>query len=105
MVERFEVEIVTSSDWMVQPSILRFIIDICAVKAKVVEADEREKGVRKILNFGHTIGHALEKLTSYGAILHGQAVLVGMWIEAAWAASQGWTDVAVVETLEIILKA
>ena len=48
------------------------------LKAAVVAADEREAGIRKILNFGHTIGHALEASAGYGTYLHGEAVAIGM---------------------------
>jgi len=48
------------------------------LKAAVVAADEREAGLRKILNFGHTIGHALEASAGYGTYLHGEAVAIGM---------------------------
>lgn len=47
-------------------------------KARVVESDEREGGMRKILNFGHTLGHALEASSGYGHYLHGEAVAIGM---------------------------
>lgn len=50
----------------------------CAIKAKVVELDEKETNYRRILNFGHTIGHAIETLTSYTAFKHGECVAVGM---------------------------
>ncbi|MEI6970862.1 MAG: 3-dehydroquinate synthase [bacterium] len=51
----------------------------CAIKASVVRSDEREeKGARAVLNFGHTFGHALERTAGYGAMLHGEAVSVGM---------------------------
>lgn len=50
----------------------------CEIKAEVVALDERESGVRAILNFGHTLGHALEKVIGYGRWLHGEAVAVGM---------------------------
>lgn len=50
----------------------------CEIKAAVVTADERESGERAILNFGHTIGHAIEQVTAYGAYLHGEAVGIGM---------------------------
>ncbi|GAB2574563.1 3-dehydroquinate synthase [Gracilibacillus alcaliphilus] len=49
-----------------------------AVKAQVVEADERESNVRKYLNFGHTLGHAIEAELGYGKITHGEAVAIGM---------------------------
>ncbi len=50
----------------------------CEIKAQVVAADERESGIRAILNFGHTFGHAIENLAGYGTWLHGEAVAVGM---------------------------
>jgi len=51
-------------------------------KAGVVSRDEREGGVRAILNYGHTIGHAIESLTSYEGVSHGQAVAIGLLIES-----------------------
>ena len=54
----------------------------CEIKADVVARDEREGGLRAILNFGHTIGHALETATGYTSFLHGEAVAVGMYVEA-----------------------
>lgn len=59
----------------VLPPLLR---DAAAVKARVVEADEREAGERAFLNFGHTFGHALEKEAGYGTLTHGEAVALGM---------------------------
>ncbi len=50
----------------------------CTVKADVVERDERESGLRAILNFGHTLGHAVESLTGYTRYIHGEAVSMGM---------------------------
>jgi len=50
----------------------------CAIKASVVERDEREGGLRAVLNFGHTIGHAVETLAGYGSVKHGEAVAIGM---------------------------
>jgi 3-dehydroquinate synthase len=47
-------------------------------KAEIVESDERESGLRRILNFGHTVGHALEAASGYGSYLHGEAVAIGM---------------------------
>ena len=54
----------------------------CRIKATVVQADERETGLRAILNFGHTFGHALEALTGYEQLLHGEAVAIGMVMAA-----------------------
>ncbi len=62
-----------------EPAVLEEIIhNSCKVKAHVVELDEKEEGLRAILNYGHTIGHALEALTSYKKYRHGDAVAMGM---------------------------
>lgn len=50
----------------------------CRIKADIVRQDEREAGLRALLNFGHTVGHALETATEYRVFLHGEAVLIGM---------------------------
>ncbi len=50
----------------------------CALKARVVEQDERDEGLRAILNFGHTVGHALEAVTHYKTYTHGEAIALGM---------------------------
>jgi 3-dehydroquinate synthase len=63
----------------------RIIVNSVRVKASVVSADERESGLRAILNFGHTIGHALESATGYSQLLHGEAVGWGMIAAAAIA--------------------
>jgi 3-dehydroquinate synthase len=63
----------------------RIIVDSVRVKASVVSADERESGLRAILNFGHTIGHALESATGYAQLLHGEAIGWGMIAAAAIA--------------------
>ncbi len=55
----------------------------CDIKAEVVSKDERESGLRAILNYGHTIGHAIETATGYKRYLHGEAVAIGMCIEAS----------------------
>ncbi len=56
----------------------RVILRSVEIKAEVVSADEREGGVRAILNFGHTVGHALEAVTGYDEYLHGEAIAIGM---------------------------
>ncbi|MBM3495546.1 MAG: 3-dehydroquinate synthase, partial [Armatimonadetes bacterium] len=56
----------------------RAVLGSCRIKAAVVEADETEQGVRAVLNFGHTIGHALETLDGYRRMRHGEAVAIGM---------------------------
>ncbi|MBI5853911.1 MAG: 3-dehydroquinate synthase, partial [Nitrospirae bacterium] len=61
----------------------------CQIKASVVEQDERESGLRRILNYGHTIGHALESLGHYRRLIHGEAVAIGMVQEALLARRLG----------------
>lgn len=75
------------------------------IKAEVVSADEREGGLRRILNFGHTIGHALEAETSYRRLLHGEAVAFGMRAASLLAQKLGMLDTvecrAILELLEM----
>lgn len=59
----------------------------CSVKIAVVSQDEREQGIRAILNYGHTIGHAIEGLTHYSSYTHGEAISIGM-VGAAWISEQ-----------------
>jgi 3-dehydroquinate synthase len=61
----------------------------CSIKASVVAADEREGERRQILNYGHTIGHALEAATSYSRFTHGEAVALGMVANGAIALAKG----------------
>jgi 3-dehydroquinate synthase len=62
----------------------------CEIKAKVVSEDEKESGIRAILNLGHTFGHAIEKCLGYGDWLHGEAVGCGMVLAAKLSLAQGW---------------
>jgi 3-dehydroquinate synthase len=71
------------------------IAESVKLKAQVVSADERELGLRRVLNFGHTIGHALEAATSYTHFLHGEAVGLGMIAAAHIAVSVGKLDAGV----------
>lgn len=59
-------------------SLMTVVRRSCEIKADVVSRDEREAGLRAILNFGHTIGHAIETVTDYRRFLHGEAVAIGM---------------------------
>lgn len=66
-----------------EPQLLEYVVSrCCEIKAEVVGMDEREIGPRAILNFGHTLGHALEKVDGYGRWLHGEAVAIGMHFAA-----------------------
>ena len=76
----------------------------CANKARVVAADEREGGLRAILNLGHTFGHAIETAQGYGVWLHGEAVAVGMIMAADLSARLGWISAAEVDALKQLLR-
>lgn len=67
---------------MDEKSIMRIITRSCEIKASVVMEDERESDRRRILNYGHTLGHALESLGDYRTLVHGEAVAIGMAHEA-----------------------
>jgi 3-dehydroquinate synthase len=69
--------------------IMKVIKTSCSIKAVVVEQDETEQGVRAILNYGHTFGHAYEALTGYKKYVHGEAVAIGMVTAAAVAVKIG----------------
>lgn len=73
-----------------------------AVKARLVEQDERDLGRRRALNYGHTVGHALERLGL--GLLHGEAVAVGMGVAARIAAARGLVDAAFVARQEAALE-
>jgi 3-dehydroquinate synthase len=62
----------------------------CAIKAAIVSADEVERGMRALLNFGHTFGHAIEHTLGYGVWLHGEAVAVGIVMAADFSVRLGW---------------
>ena len=65
------------------------IVESCRIKAHVVTEDERESGLRRILNYGHTIGHALEAVTKYRVFRHGEAIAYGMLGAADLAVERG----------------
>lgn len=63
----------------------------CEIKAEIVERDVLDKGERMLLNFGHTIGHAIEQAMAYDGISHGEAVAIGMYRMAQLGEDRGWT--------------
>jgi shikimate kinase / 3-dehydroquinate synthase len=77
----------------------------CEIKADVVRQDEREGGLRAILNFGHTFGHAIEAGMGYGAWLHGEAVGCGMVMAADLSHRLGYIDAATVERIRNVVAA
>ncbi len=84
---------------------LEYIIEnSCRIKADVVSEDEREAGLRAILNYGHTIGHAIETATSYRRYLHGEAVSIGMVAEARIAVLLGLMKEEAAAEIENLLQ-
>jgi len=77
----------------------------CEIKAEVVRQDEREGGLRAILNFGHTFGHAIESGLGYGEWLHGEAVGCGMVMAADLSQRLGFIDTAARDRLSALVKA
>lgn len=78
----------------------------CEIKAEIISTDEKESGNRKLLNFGHTVGHALESasLETENSLLHGEAVALGMIAEAKVSQELGLTGKDVLEKIEIALE-
>lgn len=85
---------------------IKFVIKrCCEIKAEIVSQDEKELGIRKILNFGHTLGHALEAETDYKRYTHGEAVLIGMYYESFLASDLGYIEDEYFEKIkELIVK-
>jgi 3-dehydroquinate synthase len=69
--------------------LLPAIVESCRIKAEIVSADERESGLRRVLNYGHTVGHALEAVTRYRRFRHGEAIAFGMLAAADLAVERG----------------
>lgn len=76
----------------------------CVLKSEVVAEDEQEQGVRALLNFGHTFGHAIENLAGYGTVLHGEAVAIGMILASKLSAQEYGFDSSLVARLESLLE-
>ena len=76
----------------------------CFDKAEVVAADERESGMRALLNLGHTFGHAIETGMGYGQWLHGEAVAAGMCMAARFSKSLGWMEEQDVSRVEALVS-
>jgi 3-dehydroquinate synthase len=85
-------------------ALLHIIRRSCEIKADVVSKDERENGLRAILNFGHTLGHAIETAENY-TIRHGYAVTIGMAYAARLAQKTGLCDASVPDRVEKLIAA
>jgi 3-dehydroquinate synthase len=77
----------------------------CEIKASVVSQDERESGLRAILNYGHTMGHAIETATGYKRYLHGEAVAIGMYAEARLSRYLGLLDDGQLARIKALIEA
>lgn len=76
----------------------------CAIKARVVESDEREGGIRAVLNYGHSLGHAVETLTGYSRYLHGEAVAIGMVQAARISREFGFCSAPECDRIESLIR-
>ena len=86
-------------------ALTRVVVDSIRVKAEVVSADEREGGLRMILNLGHTLGHAIEAATGYKQLLHGEAVAWGMIAAVGIALKRGTVTAEKAERMERVIRA
>jgi len=82
----------------------RLVRAAAAIKTALIERDPYELDLRRPLNFGHTVGHPLETVTAYAALLHGEAVAFGMVVEARIAAARGWLAPELLERLISLLR-
>ncbi|WP_099240998.1 3-dehydroquinate synthase [Synechococcus sp. BDU 130192] len=91
----------------IDPDLLDLILErSCRAKAEVVSQDERESGLRAILNYGHTLGHAVESLTHYETFVHGEGVAIGMALAGAIATRMNlWTTTETQRQDALIKKA
>jgi 3-dehydroquinate synthase len=85
-------------------SMLSLIVRSVEIKADIVSRDQREDGLRKVLNFGHTIGHAVELVSGF-SLLHGEAVAIGMALESRLAERIGLAQIGTAETVSSALQA
>lgn len=86
-------------------SVLEDVVERAVLfKKEVVEQDEKEKGLRSILNYGHTVAHGLERALGYGTLRHGEAVAIGMMVEAMIGLELGITRPQVIEIQKVILQ-
>lgn len=82
--------------------LIEMIYTNCLIKKKIVELDEKEQGLRQLLNFGHTIGHAIEVLEDY-QVSHGEAVAIGMLVESYLSMLSGYLKNTAFELLKSCL--
>jgi len=89
----------------VSEDLLQYMLEhSCQAKADVVSQDVKESGIRAILNYGHTIGHAVESLTGYSEINHGEAVAIGMVAAGQIAVRMGLWESSATERQDVLIK-
>jgi 3-dehydroquinate synthase len=86
-----------------ESALTHVVAESCRIKAEIVSGDEHESGNRRVLNFGHTIGHALEAVTKYRRYRHGEAVAYGMLAAVHLGAARGVTTAAVRDRVAAII--
>jgi 3-dehydroquinate synthase len=88
-----------------EPVVRRVVRECCRMKADIVRQDERDnKNVRVVLNFGHTIGHALEAAAGYNRLTHGEGIAVGMIAATRLGVRLGTCSEAVLERLQALIR-
>lgn len=87
-----------------EDAIEHIVFNSCRIKTEIVEEDEKEEGIRAILNYGHTIGHAIEALTNYCQYRHGEAVGIGMIYASKIAREMGLADDSVISRQRTLLE-
>ena len=90
------------ADFLTQP--IPIIYRCCEIKKEIVEQDERDTGLRFLLNFGHTIGHGIEQVAGYGKYNHGEAVAIGMNQITRITEKRGSTQLGTAKRLEKLIK-
>ena len=90
------------ADFLTQP--IPIIYRCCEIKKEIVEQDERDMGLRFLLNFGHTIGHGIEQVAGYGKYNHGEAVAIGMNQITRITEKRGSTQLGTAKRLEKLIK-
>ena len=86
-------------------SLLYIARNNCKIKGKIVEQDPLEKGIRKILNYGHTVGHAVEKISNY-SLSHGESIAMGMMAAGRIAVELGYfKETSLKSQEELLIKA
>ena len=87
------------------PHLEGLIAESCDCKRRVVEVDEHDEGPRQLLNFGHTLGHALEKVTGFTSIAHGEAISISMSLFTRMSEALGWSEVGTAAQVDAVLVA